>query len=193
VPSKLAYKVGRWNEAINYVDGFAGPWRANAQNLSDTSPHIAIRELRAARDGLSSAGQSAPSIRCFFVEKAPDSCQRLQESVANIQDVQICVRQGEFEQHIQDALDFASEVSKSFTFFFIDPTGWTGFGMHAIAPVLRHTPGEILINFMTKDIKRFIDDPTSVALPAFEELFGSRDYRANWQGLAGQDREDEIV
>lgn len=190
---KLAYKVGWWNDALNYVDGFAGPWRSEAEDLSDTSPHIAVKELRTARAGLLAANRPAPRLRCLFIEKNPEACQRLRDSVEPITDVQTYVFQGEFEEHISDVLGFASIPAKAFTFFFIDPTGWTGFGMNAIAPVLRHPRGEVLINFMTKDIKRFIDDPQSLALPTFVDLFGSKEYRSEWQGLVGQEREDAIV
>ena len=49
---KLAYKVGSWAGTLNYVDCFAGPWQHSDDELKDTSPFIAIDELRAARDGL---------------------------------------------------------------------------------------------------------------------------------------------
>ncbi len=50
----LAYKIGQTPlyQTINYVEGFAGPWRSATADLSDTSPHVAIAALREARDGL---------------------------------------------------------------------------------------------------------------------------------------------
>lgn len=194
---KLAYKWGWFGGTINYVDGFAGPWRSEAEDLRDTSPHIAIKELRQVREGLAKtparSGLPNPQVRCLFVEKDVEAFQKLRTSVEHIGDMQIHVLNGEFEQHIAAALKFACEGFRPFGFFFIDPTGWTGFGMKTITPLLRHNPGEVLVNFMTNDIRRFIDDPTSVALSAYAELFGDIDYREEWKGLTGQEKEDAIV
>jgi three-Cys-motif partner protein len=189
---KLAYKIGGWCATMNYVDGFAGPWHARDEQLADTPPHIAIARLRVVRDGLATRG-STPTVRCLFVEKDSSAVEKLKASVRDITDISIEVLHGEFEQHVPDVVRFASEGPRNFGFFFIDPTGWTGFGMNAIRSVLRHRPGEVLINFMTKDIKRFIDDPDSAALPTFVDLFGHEYYRDQWRGLTGQDREDVIV
>lgn len=193
---KLAYTLGwygQYGRTINYVDGFAGPWKSGTEDLADTSPHIAIAELRAAREGIAQRGKVAPTVRCLFIERDAKAFARLQASVSAIHDIDVQVLNGEFEQLIGDVVKFEGEGARAFGFCFIDPTGWTGFGMQPIAPVLRHKPGEVLINFMTKDIKRFIDDPQSVALPRYRELFGDADYRADWQGLNGQEKEDEII
>jgi three-Cys-motif partner protein len=190
---KLAYKWGWYGGTINYVDGFAGPWKSGTEDLADTSPHIAIAELRRAKEGILQRGRSAPIVRCLFIEKDREAYARLEASIANVHDIQVDVRNGEFEHVIAEVVKFEEGGVNPFGFCFIDPTGWTGFGMQAIAPVLKHQPGEVLINFMTKDIKRFIDDPQSVALSAYIDLFGDADYRAAWQGLSGQAKEDEIV
>lgn len=188
---KLAYKLGWFHPVVNYVDGFAGPWQHKSEALTDTSPYIAIQELRAAREGLADHGRTPRSFRCCFIEKDKRAYQTLTSTfLQTVTDMEIKSLNGEFEQHIADVLQFAKG---HFTFFFIDPTGWTGFGMNAISPILKYVPGEVLINFMTKDIKRFVDDPNSVALSAYNDLFGTTDYRMHWQGLAGQDREDAIV
>jgi three-Cys-motif partner protein len=189
---RLAYKVGSWCNTLNYVDGFAGPWRAADESLSDTSPHIAISELTKASQGLKQRGNS-PAIRCLFVERDHEAVSKLRESLKGINSVSTTILEGEFESFVDYVLQFARSGQKNFTFFFIDPTGWTGYGMKVITPILQHTPGEVLINFMTKDIKRFIDDPLSSALTTFQDLFGSGDFRKQWSGLTGIDREDAIV
>ncbi len=48
---------------------------------------------------------------------------------------------------------------------FIDPTGWTGFGLQQITPILQHRPGEVIVNFMFD----FINRRFSVS---FDDLFG---------------------
>ena len=190
---KLAYKVGSWCPVINYVDCFAGPWQQASEDLEDTSPFIAIRELRLARDELRRRGKPGFDIRCLFIEKERPAWQLLTDRTRNIQDLQVETVNGVFENYIEFIRRFASVGSTAFTFFFIDPTGWTGYPMETIAPILRHQPGEVLINFMTGHIKRFIDDDRPEDRQTFDSLFGSREYRNRWKELSGSDREDEIV
>src|SRR5437588_11856344 len=78
----LAYKVGSWSPVINYVEGFAGPWRAGTEDLSDTSPHIALAELRAARDRRRELKRRYPAIRCLFVERGREASIALRDSLA---------------------------------------------------------------------------------------------------------------
>src|SRR5262249_9452504 len=83
--------------------------------------------------------------------------------------------------------------SKAFPFMFIDPTGWTGFEMETIAPLLRLNPGEVLIKFMTGHIRRFLDSPDDETQDSFKPRFGSGGFRAKIQGLARLKREDAAV
>src|SRR5262249_43569987 len=83
--------------------------------------------------------------------------------------------------------------SSSFPFIFIDPTGWKGFEMALIAPLLRLRPGEVLINFMTDFIRRFIDHPNQQTKEQFAALFGSNSVKAQIQAISdSQDREDAL-
>jgi three-Cys-motif partner protein len=186
---KLAYK-NAWRGSITYVDGFAGPWKSATETLADTSPHIALNMLLKVRSDLAGSSHKALRVRCLFIERESAAYQRLMESVTGVGDAEVKVLNGTFESVIPDVVQFARKV---FTFFFIDPTGWTGYGLHAITPILCHQPGEVLINFMTGDIIRFIDDEKSPALPTFVDLFGEPSYRDKWKGLTGLDREDAIV
>jgi hypothetical protein len=45
--------------------------------------------------------------------------------------------------------------------------------MSKIAPLLKIEPGEVLINFMTEPIRRFLDSPQQQTQQSFEDLFGS--------------------
>lgn len=99
---------------------------------------------------------------------------------------------GELEEHIDQVMDFVRAGRPgSFPFFFIDPTGWTSFGMHAIKRLLKQDPGEVLINFMTGHIERFIE--TENSRQGFIDLFGDASFQQRLAGLKGQDREDAIV
>ena len=64
---------------------------------------------------------------------------------------------------------------------FIDPTGWTGFPLEKITPLLQ-LKGEVMINFMSDFITRFIDDPRPNIAQGFNDLFGSAWYD-EWKAL----------
>ena len=193
---KLAYKMGWWGGTLNYVDCFAGPWQHADETLKDTSPFIAIDELRTARAVLREHSRPALNIRCLFIERDRKAWELLSQQLRGVEDVEIQPPiNGDFEQNIDVVLRFASttRTKRSFSFFFIDPTGWTGYSLNTIEPVLRHRPGEVLINFMTQFVNRFIDSDRPEDVERFTRLFGSAEYRARWSGLSGLDREDAIL
>lgn len=193
---KLAYKKGWYDGTINYVDCFAGPWQHADEELKDTSPFIAIDELRAARNGLLEHSRPPLSIRCLFIEKDLKAWALLSQKLRDVGDVEVeRPINGEFEENVDAILRFASatQTRRNFSFFFIDPTGWSGYALNTIAPVLRHEPGEVLINFMTSFVIRFIDSDRPEDIESFSRLFGSKEYRVRWAGLTGIDREDAIV
>lgn len=193
---RLAFIVGGakgWVKTINYTDGFAGPWESATGNLADTSPQIAMEKLRKVRRDLAARGHTPPTMRCLFIEKDAAAFGRLKDSIANVGDVTAVALNGEFETLVPRVREFACAGEKPFSFVFIDPTGWSGYGLNAIKPLLTQDPGEVMINFMTKFVVRFVDDPTSDALATFVDLFGTDAYRDEWKGLQGLDREDAIV
>jgi hypothetical protein len=49
------------------------------------------------------------------------------------------------------------------------------------------------MNFMTKDIVRFIDDQRPEIKTTFQDLFGSDEIQSAWGGLQGREREEAIV
>lgn len=193
---QLALKIGNFrpNTTLNYIDGFSGPWQQATEDLHDTSPHIALTELRSAKDALSA--QDPPreiNVRAMFVENDPEAFKLLQQIPRSFSEIECETYPGEFEGRLAEARSFASRGPNPFAFIFIDPTGWTGYGLQAISPLLQVRPSEILINFMTKDITRFVDDENSTALRSFIDLFGDAEYREAWRGLEGIGREDAIV
>jgi three-Cys-motif partner protein len=185
---RFAHIIGfRW-DAIAYVDCFSGPWKERSQDLKDTSFCIAIEELRKARQTHQTLGKSL-KLRCFFLEKDPKAHVKLKEFADSITDVEIAHKNAALEDSIDDILKFVREV-KSFPFIFIDPTGWTGFGMNVITPLLRLDPGEVLINFMTGHISRLLESMTQ---KDFTNLLGSASSKNSLTGLSGLDREDAVV
>ncbi len=190
---RFAHIVGTFADAITYVDCFSGPWNVRSQDLKDSSFAIALAELRKARNTLAARGRSL-KLRSFFLEKDQQAYARLKEFADQVRDADIETRNCDVEGAIDDVVRFVRQGGRgSFPFVFVDPTGWSGFAMTAISPLLRLNPGEVLINFMTGHIRRFLDSPNEQTQESFESLFGSGDYKAKLAGLKGQDREDAAV
>ena len=184
---RVAYVIGYNQREFVYVDGFSGPWKSQNEEFNDTSFMIAIKKLREVRDGLARAGKN-PRIRCLFVEKNRRSFEALRRAISSVNDIEVRALHGRFESVIPDIVQF---VGHSFSLVFIDPTGWTGFGMRTIEPVIQHEPGEVLINFMFDHINRFLDHPNHEVEASIDQVFGgSQWYHAT---RLGSEREDSII
>jgi three-Cys-motif partner protein len=134
------------------------------------------------------------NLRCMFLERDKAAYTKLSQFVDQIEDVDVNTKNKQLEDSIPDILNFVRDAPGTFSFVFIDPTGWTGFGMNVIAPLLQLRPGEVLINFMTDYVRRFIDHPDKQAQKSFQDLFGSTKFKNRIVGLADpQDREDAIL
>ena len=194
---QLALKIGNFRSGttLNYIDGFSGPWQHATDALRDTSPHVALTELCAARELLRGSPRPVDlQVRGMFVERDRGAFERLQRLLRDQFPAAECsAHNGEFEAFIAQACRFATTGPRPFAFVFIDPTGWTKYGLKAITPLLRVRPGEVMINFMTKDISRFVDSDDTGALQSFVDLFGDPGYREGWRGLRELEREDRIV
>lgn len=192
---EFGLKVGSKWPSITYVDGFSGPWNVKSEKLEDASFAIALRELRKARAKLAER-QIDLRLRCFFVEADPGAFAKLKafkESVEADGVAEIEIRNCPFEDAIDDIRAFVKKDPQTFPFVFIDPTGWTGFSMNVIRKLLQLQPVEVLVNFMTRHIKRFIDAPEQQRHDEFEALFGSNEYRKIAAIQDSQDREDALV
>jgi three-Cys-motif partner protein len=184
---RVSYVIGYSYPEFVYVDGFSGPWRSQSEAFDDTSFIIAINRLRQVRDGLIKSGKK-PKIRCLFIESDADAFRALEKAVNAIPDFEAKCLQGEFENLIPDILKF---IGHSFSLVFIDPSGWSGIGLHKIRPILQHRPGEVITNFMFDHINRFLDDPRPEINQSFDELFGGTGWSAAVQ--AGPRREEAIL
>jgi three-Cys-motif partner protein len=185
---RVAYNIGSFANEFVYVDGFSGPWQSAHEALEDTSFIIAIRKLREVREGLAKV-KKHPRIRCLFIEKDAAAFARLERAISVVKDMDVRALHTEFEQAIPDILRF---IGSAFSLVFIDPTGWTGFGLKKIAPILQHQPGEVLVNFMMNYINWLLEDPRPEIAATFEELFGGPGWQPIVQG-AGAQREEAIL
>lgn len=184
--------LSRWS-SITYVDCFSGPWNAHASDLSDTSFAIALDELRKARDVQRTHGRDV-GLRCFFLEKDRKSYTKLEAFAAAVSDATIETRNAALEDSVSAIVDFVRRGgSQTFPFVFIDPTGWTGFAMDTITPLLQLVPGEVLVNLMTKDVRRFIESPEQITQASFDKLFGRPGVKERVAGLQGLERDDMVV
>lgn len=191
---RFARIVGQWTEGILYIDGFSGPWNTVSQDFKDSSFAIALRELRAARDTIRKIRRKDLLIECVFLEKAPTAFEKLKAFAAVQTDAQVTTLNLPFEQAIPELVRIAESRKRThFPFVLIDPKGWTGFSLEVIAPLIRVRPCEVLVNFMTGHIQRFINGGREDLRTSFRKLFGDDSYETRIEGLDGQEREDAIV
>jgi hypothetical protein len=72
--------------------------------------------------------------RCFFVEADKKSFERLDAFRKQIGDVEIRLANSKFEDAIPQIQSFIQEPrGKKFAFILVDPKGWDGFSMSAMA------------------------------------------------------------
>lgn len=191
---RLGIIVGAHKDTLTYVDCFSGPWNVQSDEFKDSSFAIALKQLRKARTVHQEKFGRKLRLRYFFLEKTRAGFKQLKQFTDKITDVEIESHNKKLENAIPLILDFVAKGgNRSFPFIFIDPTGWTGFAMDTIAPILRIKPCEVLINFMTSHIRRFIDYPEPRNQRSFVRLFGSTDFREKVKGLSQQEREDAAV
>ena len=187
---RLALIVGPWSKAIDYIDCFSGPWNVRGDNCEDSSFGVAIAELRKARDKLAERSIHL-GLRCLFLEKDPDAYARLESFAQTNKDVLVETINKRLEDAVGDILSFHQRAGAGFPFVLIDPTGWTGFPLAVIRPLLQLKPGEVLINFMTWHARRFIE--TEQERENFDALYGDSSWRSELTGLSGDQRDDAMV
>lgn len=192
---RFAHIIGAWADTITYVDCFSGPWESKAPDLSDTSFAIALGELRKARETLTHQRRSL-RIRCMFLEENAKTHAQLKSYADQQSDVEVETRKSAMLDAIPEITEFIRRGGKnSFSFVFIDPTGWSGFDLERIEPLIKLTPGEVLINFMTEHIRRFVTPKEDRAqiIDSFRRLFGPEAvFDRVSQITDAQDREDEL-
>ncbi len=194
---RFAHIVGTFADSITYVDCFAGPWNVRSEQLDDSSFAIAIQELLKARDTLSAPGKKgkrkALRLRCFFLEKQLAAYQKLKQYCDSVRDIEIETKNSELAEAVPEILSFVHSSPGTFPFVFIDPTGWTGFEMNTIRPLLELVPAEVLITFMTGHLHRFATSPVQKTRQSVVKLFGNSEFTSRIEGLTLSDREDAMV
>jgi three-Cys-motif partner protein len=170
----VALHIGYAQKEFAYVDCFSGPWRNESDDLADTSIRIALDKLNYVRNTLA-LHERHPTIRAIFIEKDTVPFDALQQALeAHRGSVQTTALPGTFEGNVPAIL---KAIGSRFAFCFIDPTGWTGLAMDRIAPLLRHQPGEVMINFMYDFINRFLNSHDPRIEASLDDFFGTNLWR----------------
>jgi three-Cys-motif partner protein len=178
--------IGTWN-GFSFVDCCAGPWESRSPEYSDTSFGIALQVLRESRRWLDERDKN-PLFRALLIERDRKVFEKLDDFSGKSSGarLQVTARNWDFREHFPEIIQFVSDPP-SFAFFFIDPTGWTPAEVRTLQPLFQVRPCEILINFMSSFIVRFLNDDRT----DMEEILGS-DYRY-LRGLDHEEQEDEAV
>lgn len=138
---------------ICYVDCFAGPWGSDDAKLEGTSISLSLKTLAACKEKLASLGVDA-RMRALFVEQEPDAFGRLSAYLSNDapKSVEAKPMKGDFVALRSEILDWTGK--DAFTFFFIDPKGWSPIVIDVLTPLLLRPRSEFLINFIYEFINR---------------------------------------
>lgn len=191
---RFAHIIGSWADSITYVDCFSGPWKTKSEEFRDTSFGIAIDELRKARQHIVESMGKQVALRCFFVESDKKSFECLDAFRKGNSDIEIRLAHSKFETALPQIQSFIQEPrGKKFAFILVDPKGWDGFSMSAMAELLRLPFVEVVVNFMTSFIKRFLESPNELTQIQLEALFGDGSFRRVIEGLSELEREYAAV
>ena len=102
---------------------------------------------------LANLGQFNLRVRFRFCERDPVSFAKLQAFAEQKSDFDIKVFCGSFEDNLKQIHAQCSDIRDSFTFTFIDPTGWN-VDSRPVFSFLKDLRGEVLFNFMTEHVNR---------------------------------------
>lgn len=178
--------IGLWND-FSYVDCCAGPWESQSAEFSDTSFGIAVEVLKESKAWLRGQAKN-PIFKALLIEEKAEPFKRLAAfaDVFGDESVQVKAQHWDFREHSAEIIQFVANPP-SFAFIFVDPTGWTPAQIRGLEPLLKVKPGEVLINFMSSFIVRFLND----AATNMDEILGP-DYR-HIRALSHEEQEDEAV
>ena len=138
---------------ICYVDCFAGPWGDDTEHMQGTSIAISLRTMAKCKHMLQKLGAQV-TMRALYIELDPHAYSRLEAHLdcATPAGVSAQCLHGDFLELRQTILDWCGP--NAFTFFFVDPKGWTTVGVEKLRPLLKRPRSELLINFMYDFINR---------------------------------------
>lgn len=192
---RFTIKIGHQWDQIIYLDAFAGPWENIAEDLSDTSFCIALKQLKSGVKVAHERFNRHVSVKAILIEKNRKAFAKL-SSFGNRETTdgfEVTCFNGTFEEQISeiDAALNNTAGARSFLFALIDPKGWTGLSMDIIAPLLSKRSTEVLVNVMTSFIQRFAN--VESCHDSYDRFFGREGVREIISATAPEDRADAVV
>ena len=187
-----AYKLFQGRSPVfNFVDAFAGLWRnTDTTSQADTSFALALSTLEDVRRILEGIGRRDLKIRFRFCERSPASFVKLQSFAAENSNFDIKVFCGAFEDNLAPIEAECRDISGSFTFTFIDPTGWD-VDSGPIFAFLKALRGEVLFNFMSEHVNRHAGwDGVAASVGRF---LADPDWRSAFEALPAGPNEEKIL
>jgi len=168
--------LGRNNQRILIIDGFAGP--GIYENKEDGSPIIALKALAEHR----SRNQITSEVVFIFIEKEIKRAEYLKNVIDNSNlclptNCKIEVKNGVFDETMTQILDQLDSQTRHLApcFVMVDPFGVSETPMSIMHRILQNPKSEVYISFMYEAINRF------KCTPEFEKhldnLFGSSEWR----------------
>lgn len=146
------------SKELCYVDCFAGPWGDPSEDMQATSIAISLRTLDTCRQKLAMMGVFV-KIKALYIEKKQSSFKRLQAHLADHtpRSIKSHCMHGDFVALRQEILNWVGP--DAFTFFFIDPKGYTPIAVPILAPLVQRPRSEFLINLMYEHANRAMSMP----------------------------------
>lgn len=191
---KLLYIVGVSGvKEITYVDCFSGPWADESDDLHGTSIAISVDIIKRVYEGLAANNRTYDiKFRAVYVEEDRNRFRQLEEFLAD--NCPSFIEHHEFNGDytaLQD--DILGVCGSGFTFFFVDPKGWTDVGLPRLSKLLQQRNSEFLITFMYDFLNRFVKmeelrDQVQAMLGEVDEAF-----LADLHGKEPKQREDAVV
>lgn len=142
---------------LYYIDCFAG--RGKYEDGTNGSPIIALQSAKKMKKNF----YYLDEIACIFVEKNPNNFENMKKTVCDEinmhpEDYAGIVLQELINDEFIGAMPKIKEYCNSVTpsFYFIDPFGYSGVPFESIKKILQIPKTEVFINFMVRDIHRFL-------------------------------------
>ena len=177
--------LGRWNDRLLFVDGFAGP--GEYESGEPGSPLIALECVKRHKE---EGRLEGVEVIMLFIESKPDRARHLENRLEQEQlssGTKYKILQGTFDERMSSLLDHIEEKCSPAApaFVMIDPFGVKGISMCLIERILRNAKFECMISFMHESIRRF--HKQAEFRDHLNELFGTE----RWQRCFDMDMASE--
>ncbi len=166
--------LGRSNDRLLFVDGFAGP--GEYADGEQGSPLIALECVRRHK---ASGRLDGVKVTCVFIEEDHKRADHLRGVLdgLSVPDTKPIVISGTFDENMKQILDFVDRARSTLvpSFVMIDPFGAKGVSMKVVERILQNPKSECMISFMRESIRRWRDHPEWER--HLDGLFGTDEWR----------------